>query len=28
MRTLDSNTLTEKPKTSIGFKWNAKRRFR
>ena len=28
MRTLDRNTLTEKPKNSIGFAWNSKRRFR
>ena len=28
MRTLDKNTLTEKPKNSNGFAWNSKRRYR
>lgn len=28
MRTLDRNTLTEKPKNTLGYTWNSKRRFR
>ena len=28
MRTLDKNTLTEKPKNSLGYYWNSKRRYR